>query len=183
MRGDQCSRNVARGNLNEHRRLRGRVDVHARVSGDRRAQLLDVDQQGVVTRHGVIGAQLRLFGLQALPVGFDALPAVRHLELRAHFGVTVIDFAAELLHLGFRVGDLLLMRGIAGQQREQPAAVVRDLRENGTHGLHIPRAFDLIASHRYLAVRSAQVEESQQDGRGSHRHDQHRELLPELQTT
>ncbi len=76
VRGDQCGRHVARGNLNEHRRLRGGVDVHARASRDCRAQLLDVDQQGVVTRHGVIGAQLRLLGLQALPVGLDALPAL-----------------------------------------------------------------------------------------------------------
>ncbi len=75
------------------------------------------------------------------------------------------------------------MRGIAGQQREQAAAVVRDLGENGAYALHIARAFDLIAPHRHLAVRSAQVEETQQYGRRGHRHDQHCELLPELQTT
>ena len=59
------------------------------------------------------------------------------------------------MSLSISVSELLTSSrrgGIAGQQREQAAAVVGGFREHGADGLHIARALDLIRGERDLAL-------------------------------
>ena len=143
-RGDQRTRHVAGGNLDQHRRLGRRIHGHSGARGDCLAELLDVIEQHVVTGDGLIGAELGAFALQPVPVGLDGGPALADLEARANLAVAGIDFVDVPLHLGFRGAHLVAPGGIAGQHREQAAAMVGCFRQHAAEGLHVAGALDLI---------------------------------------
>ena len=90
--GDQRAGYVTGGDLDEHRRFRGRIDIHARARRDGLAQLWIAGRCRALWRATASSAVS--FGPSAFSRSQSdlmRLPGLGHLELRADLGIARVD--------------------------------------------------------------------------------------------